>query len=323
MTIHSRQALVGDIGGTHARFAISDIDELTVSNFAVFRCAMFPSLQAAVEAYVRSIPHRPRMASLAIAGPLAGERLKLTNLPWIFSREEIREAAQVEHLELVNDFEALALSLPHLTAHDLHRIGGGALLADAPKVVLGPGTGLGVAGLVPSDGGWIPVAGEGGHVTFPMETAEELAIVDRLREEVGRVSAEDMISGPALPRLYRALGAMRDRPAAANAPVDVVRLALAHEDALAEEALELFVRWLGRFAGDMALVYGARGGVYLGGGIAPHIITALEAPGFRAAFEGKGRLSAFLEAIPVHVVKAADAGLRGAALALSLRVPAT
>ena len=323
MTTQSRQALVGDIGGTHARFAITDIDELTISHFASFHCAMFGSLQEAIGAYLQSVPQRPHLAGLAIAGPPAGETVKLTNLPWSFTREEIRAATGAERLCLVNDFEALALSLPYLSAHDLHRIGGKEPAEDAPKVVLGPGTGLGVAGLVRSAAGWIAVPGEGGHVAFAPRTAEELAIADRIRGQTGAyVSAEHLISGPGLLRAYKALGAMQVCHAPARDSVEIVRLALAHEDPLAEEALGLFVQWLGRFAGDVALTYGARGGVYLGGGIAPHIVEALEAPVFRAAFEGKGRLADFLAPIPINVIKAADVGLRGAALALSLAVPA-
>lgn len=322
MTIRSRHALVGDIGGTHARFAISDIDELTISHFAAFRCAMFPSLEAAIQAYLASLPNRPRMGAIAIAGPASGETLKLTNLPWTFTREDIRAAAGIDRLTVVNDFEALAMSLPYLSAHDLHKIGGGEAVADAPRIVLGPGTGLGMAGLVPADGTWIAVGSEGGHVTFPLETAREMAIAERLRGKDSHLSAEDMISGPGLLRLYRTLAEMSGRTGSAHGPADITRLALARDEALAEEALELFVTWLGRFAGDMALAYGAAGGVYIGGGIAPHIIKALEAPSFRAAFEAKGRLSGYMAAMPVHVVKAADAGLRGAALALSLAVPA-
>ena len=322
MTIQSRLALVGDIGGTHARFAISDIDELTISHFVSFRCAMFPSLPAAVAAYMDSIPHRPRMAGLAIAAPVVGEKLKLTNLPWTFTRAELRAAAGVEHLSLVNDFEAQALALPYLVPHDLHRIGGGEPDGHAPKVVLGPGTGLGVAGLVPSLSGWIALASEGGHVTFAAETAEELAIVDRLRDESGHVSAEHLISGPALLKVYRTLGMLRDLPDEAADSVEIVRLALADEDPVAVATLDYFVKWLGRFAGDMALAFGARGGVYLGGGIVPHIIGALETSGFRKAFEDKGESSAYLAPIPVSIIKAGDTGLRGAAVALSLAVPA-
>lgn len=317
MTMHSRKALVADIGGTNARFAIADIDTLIIDHFAAYPSTSFPSLQAAVEPYLATIPHRPALACFAIAAPVSGETLRLTNLPWTFTRDELQSACGVRHLHVVNDFEALALALPWLTPHDLHRIGGGDPAGKGTKVVLGPGTGLGVAGLAQAASGWVGLPGEGGHVSFPARNSRELAIVDRVAGGGGHVSAERLISGPGLAALYRILAGMKGEAAEALPATGIVRAALAHEDPLAEEALELFVEWLGRFAGDMALAFGARGGVYLGGGIAPRIIEALEAGGFRKAFEAKGRLSPFLETVPVHVIKAADAGLRGAAIALS------
>lgn len=322
MTMNSRRALVADIGGTHARFAISDIDELTVTHFAMFNCNMFASLQEAVEAYLKSIPHRPSIAAFAIAGPVRGKTLQLTNLPWSFTRDDLKRAAGVDHLQVVNDFEALALSLPYLTAHDLHRIGGGEAARDGAKVVLGPGTGLGVAGLVSAPGGWIGVATEGGHASFPMENSEELAIVEQVREDEGRISAERLISGPGLARLYAVLAKAKAREADPMPVPEIVKRGMAREDPLAEEALELFVKWLGRFAGDVALLYAAQGGVYLGGGIAPRILELLESDAFRGAFLAKGRLTSFLERLPVHVIKTQDAGLRGAAVALSAAMPA-
>lgn len=322
MKTNSRQALVADVGGTHARFAIIDIDELAIAHFVSFRCEMFGSIQAAIRAYMNSIPHRPSMAGIAIAGPTAGETLHLTNRGWSFTREELRKATGADHICVVNDFAALAHSLPYLTAHDLHKIGGGESVEDAAKVVLGPGTGLGVAGLVNAPAGWIAVPSEGGHISFAVEDENELAIVDHIREFKGHVSAERLISGPGLVRLYAALARMKGQRPRARAAVDIVGAALAREDALAEEALGYFVTWLGRFAGDVALLYGARGGVYLAGGIAPRILDFLATDEFRAAFESKGRLTSFLEPIPVHVITAADAGLRGAAVALSATVPA-
>ncbi len=316
MTARSREALVADIGGTTARFAMADIDELTIDHFASFSCRMFPSLQAAIRAYLSSVPHRPKMASLAIAAPLRGDTIELTNLDWSFTRADIAEATGVADVRLVNDFEAQALALPHLVAHDLHRIGGGEADANGTKVVLGPGTGLGVSGLVRSAASWIPLPGEGGHVAFAPRTSDDFELMQRMGDGSGRVSAERMISGPGLEKVYQHLRQMRGHPEEPKPVAEVVRLALAGEDVVAGEALDHFVRWLGSFAGDMALVLGARGGVYLAGGIAPRIIEALETRGFREAFEDKGRLSGILRANPIHVVLAPDAGLKGAALAL-------
>ncbi|WP_163268929.1 glucokinase [Chelativorans alearense] len=322
MKANPRQALVGDIGGTHARFAITDIDELTIDHFVIFRCNMFASLQDAVKAYLASIPHRPLMAGIAIAGPVAGEELRLTNLPWSFTRAELKAVTGAEYLHVVNDFEALALSLPYLTTHDLQEIRGGKPSEGGAKVVLGPGTGLGVAGLVPAPSGWVAVPTEGGHVSFPVENADELEIVARIREGGGHVSAEQLISGPGLARLYEALGCTRGQNVGPLPVAEIVELGLAGEDPLAGEVLGHFVKWLGRFAGDVALLYGARGGVYLGGGIAPRVLDLLATDAFCAAFASKGRLASFLEKLPVHVIKTQDAGLRGAAVALSNVMPA-
>lgn len=326
MTAITRQALVGDIGGTNARFAIADIDELTISDFANFRCDMFASLPEAIAAYLDSIPHRPAMAGLAVAAPVNGDRIQLTNRPWTFTRTEIADAAGVERLHLVNDYEALALCLPHLTAHDLHGIGAGRDEKGAPMAVVGPGTGLGVAALVRARDICIGVAGEGGHVSFAPQSAADMEIVEQIRQAGEHVSAEKLISGPGLVRLYKALGDIRSRAGAPAQEIgdaaEVVARALSGDDALAAEALDYFVTWLGRFAGDIALLYGARGGVYLGGGIVPKILAALDSKRFLDAFRSKGRLTSFLEPVPVHVIMAADAGLRGAAVALSASLSA-
>lgn len=323
MTVISRQALVADIGGTNARFAISDIDELTIQHFAAFRCNAFASLPDAIRAYLNSVPHRPRMACLAIAGPTSGERLGLTNLPWSFTRAELRDATGCEHLHVVNDFEALAMALPSLTAHDLARIAGSEPVVDTARVVLGPGRGMGVAALVRSGSSWMAIGGEGGHASFAPEDRREMDLVERMREAPGaHVSVERMVSGPGLARLYGVLSARGGSPVVPLSAQEVVSRALAGGDAVAEAALDHFVAWLGRFAGDMALVYGARGGVYLGSGIAPNILGALDTPAFRSAFASKGRLFTYLEAVPVHVIKAADAGLKGAAVALATKIPA-
>lgn len=323
MKANSRQAIVGDIGGTHARLAIADVDELAITNFVVFRSKMFASLKDIVAAYIESIPYRPRMAAFGIAGPTGSATFRPTNLPWSFTYDELKAAAGVEHLLVINDFEALARALPSLTDHDLNRISGDQPAEGATKVVLGPGTGLGVAGLASSPSGWVAVASEGGHMSFPCENQEELAIVDRMREDGGHVSFERLISGPGLARLYEVLGSMKGQEVEPLPVPDIVKRALAKDDALAEEALGLFVNWLGRFAGDVALAYGARGGIYVGGGIVPRILDLMKDGTFRTAFLSKGRLASFLEQIPVYVIRAHDAGLRGAAVALSADVPAT
>lgn len=327
MTVNPRTALVGEIDGAEVRFAITDVEELTITHFASLRCDMFPSLPVAIEAYMASIPYRPTMAGFAVAGPVTGTVVNLTNLAWSFTREELRAATGATHVHLVNDFEALALSLPYLVAHDLCRIGGEEPVVSATKVVLGPGAGLGVAALAPSPGGWVSLPGEGWHVSFAVQDAEEFLLVEGIRKGKGHLSAERLISGPGLAAIFRGLGEMRGVEARLS-PSEIIERALGGEDRLAEEAVSYFVRWLGRFAGDMALVYGARGGVYLGGGMAPKIFgddtgSTSRARTFHQAFQDKGRLASYLATIPIYVVRAIDAGLRGTAVALSMRVPAT
>jgi len=327
MTDYSRKALVADIGGTNIRFAISDIDEMTISDFASLRAADFKSPNEALERYLKTISGCPSMIGLAIAGQVTEQGAKMTNLPWTFTRNDIRAITGTEHVCFVNDFEAIALALPHLTDYDVHQIGEGASVPNATKAVLGAGTGLGVAGLAWSPAGWTPVSGEGGHISFGAQNQAELELIESMKSGLGHPAAEDLLSGAGLVALYRhqsVAGEAKGQDTAALTAPDVVRRALVDHEPAAEVALGQFVSWLGRFAGDVALLYGARGGVYLGGGIAPAILAAISAGGFRAAFNSKGRLTSYVSSIPVYVIKAgADAGLRGAAVALSRMLPTT
>lgn len=321
MTSYSRIALVGDIGGNHARFAISDVDELTVTHYASFRRDLFASIEDAIRAYLNSVPQRPEMAGIAVASPLAGDRFAMTDGGWTFTHDDVLAATGARRLRLLNNFEAVALSLPHLTGHDLEKVCGGDPAEGAAKVAIGSGNALGVAGLVPSEAGWVAVRGEGGHATFAATGEDELGLARAMAKDgSGHVSIEDMVSGPGLCRLYAVLAGGAGKSRHVSAP-EIVRAAYSGEDPAAEAALEHFARWLGRFAGDMALVYGARGGVYLGGGIPPHVVASLRAEAFVSAFRGKGRLEPFLAPIPVYVVKAAEAGLKGAAVAVAAANP--
>lgn len=315
MIAQSRQALVADIGGTNARFAIADIDELVIDHFASFSCRMFSSLEEVLKAYLVTLPKVPPRACLAVAAPLRSDVVTLTNLHWSFTADSLRAASGIRDLRLVNDFEALALTLPHLVSHDLHPIGGGVPSDHLPKVVLGPGTGLGMAGLVRGQDGWVALASEGGHVTFAAETDEEVAIVRHMIADHRRVSAERLISGPGVEQVYRILAELRGSERQFAPVSEIFALAAAGKDAIASDTVEYFLKWLGRFAGDMALAYGAGGGVYVAGGIAPRILTMLENGVFRQAFCDKGRMSEFVESVPLQVLVAPDAGLRGAALA--------
>jgi glucokinase len=312
-----RTALVADIGGTNARLALADLATLRIDGAASFRGAEFPSLHTVASAYLEGVAERPRVAAVAVAAPVVGESVRLTNSPWSFGCEELRAALGVERLLVLNDFEALAHALPHLQMHDLHQIGGGAPVERAAKTVLGPGTGLGVAGLAWSPTGWLALPSEGGHVAFAVEDAREFAMLERLLTGRERLSVERVVSGPGLADVYGVLTELAGQRAEPLQAPEVVRRALSGGDAIAREAVERFAAWLGRFAGDAALFFGARGGVYIGGGIAPKMVDVLAAGPFRRAFEAKGRMKSYLAPVPAYVIMASDAALRGAAAALA------
>jgi glucokinase len=317
-------ALVADIGGTNARLAIADLRTLRLANPVSLRREAFHSLEAVAEHYLRGVSERPSLAAIAVAAPIVGETIRLTNSPWSFRRDALRAALGLDELLVLNDFEALAHALPHLGAADLRKIGGDAPVEHAPKVVLGPGTGLGVAGLVWSPAGWVVMPSEGGHASFAVEDAREFAMLERLLTGRERLSVERVVSGPGLAETYRVLAEMAGQPAAPVEAPEVVQRALDGRDPCAREALERFATWLGRFAGDAALFLGARGGVYIGGGIAPKMVGALSTDAFRRAFEAKGRMASYLGPIPVYVILiGTKAALMGAAAALAGRMART
>lgn len=310
------RALVADIGGTNARFAVADLESFTLSEIRHVLCVRHPSLAVAMLDYLKGLEHPPHHAAIAVAAPVTGEEIRLTNSPWSFVRRDLCRAAGLDGVLVLNDFEALALSLPHLDPDELAQIGGTEPVLHAAKIVLGPGTGLGVASLVWSQAGWVAVPGEGGHVTLGAHNARELALIEHLRKGRDHLSVERALSGLGLPDLYQAVAANTERSAEALTPSEVVARAMSGSDPAAAESLDLFITWLGRFAGDVALVLGARGGVYLGGGIPPKLLPQLTAGAFRQAFEAKGRMGALLAPIPVYVILAEFAALKGAAAGL-------
>jgi glucokinase len=323
MTDHSRQALVGAIGGTYISLAIADIDELTIANFALLNSADFEQPMQAVERYLASVPRCPNKVGLALAATVNGDKAAFIHRPWTLTRNDVRAATGADHVTLVNDFEALALALPHLTSYDLQGIHTGETVPHGTKVVIGAGTGLGVATLVHTGEDWLPISGEGGYAAFPAQPPGEYDIRQAFPPD-SHISADDVFSGRGLVALYTALAKSRGGTATPVGARSIAAAGIAHEDPVAVEALDLMATWLGRFAGDIALIYGARGGVYLAGGLAANIVAVLSTGRFGDAFEAKGKRSAYLEAIPVKVVKTgADAGLRGAALALARILPPT
>jgi glucokinase len=309
---HSDEFLLADIGGTHARFA------LTVAGrpgpVEDIRVASYPHTADALRAFLGRHPGaKPRGAVLAGAGPVYDNRITMTNSPWVIDGAELARSFDLPWVQVINDFEALAWALPALGAEDLHAIGGGTPLPGAPSAVLGPGTGLGVACLVHGAQGLDAVVSEGGHASLPGASAREDAIIGHLRSRFGHVSAERALSGGGLVNLYGAVAALDgvvvpDRDAAA-----ISREGVAGTCPTCRAALDLFCAFLGTFASDAALMFGARGGIYIAGGIVPNFLDFFANSQFRSRFESKGRLSKYVQGVPTRVILHKDPAFVGLA----------
>jgi glucokinase len=297
----STTRLLGDIGATHARFALLCGGE--VARTQILLVGDYDRIEDAIHAYLSEIPanEKPADAALAVAGPVIGDSVVMMNSPWGFSIAGMRQHFGWSKLYVINDFAANALAVPELPAENLLQIGDGAKVEGTPIAVLGPGTGLGVGGLVPSPSGWIAVAGEGGNVTLPALDSREAAIIDILRRQYAHVSAEIVLSGPGLVNLYDALCELAGKPATPATPEHITNL-YPGCDPLCREAVVIFCAMLGTFAGDVALTFGARGGVYIMGGIVPKIYEVFRHSHFRERFEFKGRYRQYLSTVPTYVV---------------------
>jgi glucokinase len=298
---HER-TLLGDIGATNARFALLANGTLgPISNFGVARYERFPD---AVADFLKLHGDRAPVthALFAVAGPVRGERCKLTNCSWIIDGEELRATFRLAKVRVVNDFAANAYSLSSLTPVDLYAIGRGRSVPGAPMAVLGPGTGLGVACFVPGSQENAVIAGEGGHATIAAASEREDAVIDYLRRHFGHVSAERVVSGSGIENLYQAIAALDQREVPARDAAEITKAALDGSCPTADAALQMFCALLGSFSGNVALMFGARGGIYIGGGIAPRMVAFMERSEFRRRFEEKGRFRPYLEAIPSYVI---------------------
>ena len=310
-------ALVGDIGGTNSRFGLVNPGSMAILHMEALRNDNFPSLEGAIQQYLRNRDvNSLSSAAIAVAAPVDREHISLTNYDWSFTCESLRLAAKARHLRLLNDYEALALSLPHLQDNDLIRIGGQESLVPKLKIVMGPGTGLGMAALAPlPHGGWVALPGELGQVTLPTVTREEFDLRERMKKPGSTFIAEDAVSGSGLYLLYKTLSPQGK----ITSPEAVIQAALAGQDAAAAKTLDHFVSWLARISGDAAMALQARGGVYLAGGIAPSIIDRLKSGPFRAIFEDKGKLSDIMRPIPVYVIVDRFPAFKGCAASLAQR----
>jgi glucokinase len=320
MTSSGFPRLLGDVGGTNARFALQRAPGAALTDIRTLPAKDHPSLEAAMRHHLHlSGDVVPVEAAIGIANPVVGDWVQMTNHHWAFSIETMRQTLGLKRFVVVNDFTALALSLPSLQAHEWRQLGGQAPRERAPMGLVGPGTGLGVSGLLPvGENGWVPLAGEGGHVTLSPATPREWAVVAWLQARFGHASAERAVSGQGLENLYQALCAL---DGVSEAPTltasQVSQRGLSGEDVRCTEALQLFCAWLGSVAGNLALTLGATGGVYIGGGIAPRLGSFLQNSTLRERFEAKGRFRPLLANIPLLVIDAATSpALLGAARAL-------
>jgi glucokinase len=294
--------VLADIGGTNARFALlrggvlGPIEHMAVRDHARFidALAIFMAGQTDRAAI--------RKAIFAVAGVVTGERCALTNNPWVVDAAELRARFGFTNIRTVNDFEAIAWSLPHLAGNDLRIVGGQEPVANAPMVAIGPGTGLGVAAYVPHETGVFVMRSEGGHTTAPSSSLREDAVIARMRQEFGHVSAERMLSGPGLENLYRAIASIDALKVPERAAPEITQLAVDGACTACNAAVDLFCAMLGEVAGNFALGFGAQGGVFIAGGIVPNIRDYLPRTQFRARFEAKGRLRGYLEPIPVFLI---------------------
>ncbi|WP_454853254.1 glucokinase [Rhizobium binxianense] len=313
--------LIGDIGGTNARFSILTDAYAEPRQFPNVRTADFATIDEAIQQGVLDkTAVQPRAAILAVAGPIKGDEIPLTNCDWIVRPRTMIEGLGLEDVLIVNDFEAQALAIAALSDENRERIGETSGDMIASRVVLGPGTGLGVGGLVHAQQSWIPVPGEGGHVDLGPRSKRDYEIFPHIETIEGRISAEQILCGRGLVNLYRAICAAGGVEPVWTDPADITSHALQGSDKATVETVSLFATYLGRVAGDMALIFMARGGVYLSGGISQKIIPALKKPEFRAAFEDKAPHSALLRSIPTYVVTHPLAALAG--LSSYARMPA-
>ena len=310
---YARPRLIADIGGSYARFAL----EVAPGEFeqkVSMRVADHPDFHHAVSAYLAHLPkHRISDCAVAIANPVAGDLVQMTNYHWHFSIEEMRQRLGFDNLVVVNDFTALAMALPKLLPHQRRQIGGG---APAPRSVLGligAGSGLGVSGLIPAEDGWIALGTEGGHASFAPRSEREIAILRHAWKQLPHVSFERLLSGPGLELIYRALAEISGQPDQGLDAPDITHRALVGHDPLCLDVIETFCTMLGTAAADLAVMQGALGGVYIGGGIVPRLGALFDRSGFRARFEDKGRFSDYVKAIPTYVITAEDVTFMGAA----------
>ena len=318
----SEHILLGDIGGTTARFAILSAGLL--GPIVRAETAKYAGIADAVAAFLDGSADRlrPTAAVLGVAGPVEAERCVITNSHWTVDGKALRARFAFTALSFVNDFEAMAWALPCLKVEHVKPLGRGRPVTGEPMVVIGPGTGLGMAALISDPAAATVIATEGGHATLPSNSAREDAIITRLRAQFDHVSAERVLSGPGLENLYQAIAAIDRAVVPIRTAAEITTHALERSCAVCRDAVDVFCAMLGTVAGNLALTFRARGGVFLAGGIAPRLVNCLPHSEFRSRFEAKGRFRAYLQNVPTSLIVREDAvflGLQSLAERLALR----
>ena len=309
--------LLADIGATHARFALQTAPGVFRS-VRVLKCDDFEGIVPLLQFYLSDHDDAPlHHAALAVANPVNGDQVRMTNRDWQFSTDAVRRELGLQTLLIVNDFTALAMAIPGLTPNDLMKVGGGAAAGNAVVGVLGPGTGLGVSGVIPTVDGFVTLGSEGGHMNFAPADEREFAILQFAWKEWSHVSNERLISGPGMEIIYRALAQRNGVKARARTSPDIISGALDDKDALCLEVLDCFCGMLGGAAANLAVTLGAFGGIFIGGGIVPRMGEWFAQSPFRARFEAKGRFSSYLAEIPTFVITTPNPAFHGVATILS------
>ena len=321
--------LVADIGATNARFGTVDLANSSdrESHYQAgaqhkLKCAEYPDIASMVRAYAEvSGQLLPSYACLAVAGPIQQGRVQMTNLSWEFGIDELRRELGMKALDVINDFAALAYATPHLGEGLIKTLRAGRADPEAPILCLGPGTGLGMASLVPVGSGWKIVPTEGGHCNFAPGDAQEIAILQYWLERQDQVAVEDLMSGQGLVRIYQALARLAGQAAQTYEPADVSLKGQSGEDPLCRKALDQFFAMLGSTVGDRVLSSGAQGGVFIGGGIVTKLSDYLPKTDFLKRYGQKGIMSCYVEPIPLNMIVDDSAALVGAAAWLIDQVP--
>ena len=314
-------AIVADIGGTNARFSRVDLATNQLDCVKVYPCADFATLSLALNYYrteyqLLDIGH----VAIAIACPVTGDIVKMTNFHWEFSISAVKAELGLTEFVVLNDFTAVAMSLPALADDELVQVGAGTRDSSKPMAVLGAGTGLGVAHLVPTQHGFIPLPGEGGHTDWTAQNDQEWFIQRYLAAHFGHVSPERLLSGPGLERLYLAIAAYQSKEVEPLSAAEISQAALEGRCELCQAVVSQFLASLGGLAGDLALTLSTFGGVYVAGGITPRLLPLLANSEFRQRFEAKGRFAAFNRQIATYIVTAEQPGLLGCAVYLKQKM---